>query len=148
MNEADKRRLYSKLTETLEGCWEFIGAKDSDGYGRIWYINNTLMAHRVSWIIHNGLIPDGLFVLHKCDNPPCCHPDHLELGTAEANTKDMLAKGRYKIIRACKLTGEQAAEIKASLAKGGSRIALSKQFNISLGAIDAIKHGRNWRHLP
>lgn len=140
-------RLYSRLYHSDNGCWEYHGARDSAGYGRIWHINNTIMAHRASWIVHNGSIPAGLFVLHKCDNPPCCNPDHLFLGTAEDNTKDMMNKGRRPIIRVCKLTEDQVREIKNLLINDISRRALKDKFNISFGAIDAIKHGRNWEHI-
>ncbi len=140
-------RLYSRLVETETGCWEYTGCRDRSGYGRIWHFDNTIMAHRASWIVHNGPIPDNLFVLHTCDNPPCCKPEHLHLGTADDNTKEMFKRGRYKITRTTKLTEEQVLEIINSLINGGSRVELSERFNVSLGAIDAIKHGRNWRHL-
>ena len=140
-------RLYSKLIETAEGCWEFTGARDSKGYGRIWHIDNTIMAHRASWLVHNGDIPTGLFVLHKCDNPPCCNPDHLFLGTADDNTKDMMNKGRHKAIRNSILKEDQVREIKDLLQQGISRRELCARYGVSFGAIDAIKHNRNWRDI-
>lgn len=79
------------------GCWEWTGGHDKDGYGyflvrpRLKGLDRT---HRVSWVIHFGPIPVGLFVLHRCDNPPCVRPDHLWLGTSADNTADMVAKGR------------------------------------------------------
>jgi len=140
-------RLSNNLLKMDSGCWEFIGARDSKGYGRIWHEGNTIMAHRACWIVTNGPIPVGIFVLHKCDNPPCCNPDHLRLGTADDNTQDMLAKGRYKITRNPKLSADQVIEIKAALETGTTRRELSERFAVSLGAIDHIKHNRNWGHL-
>jgi len=73
-------------------CWQWIASKDTCGYGLL----KPTSAHRVSWEIHNGPIPDSLSVLHRCDNPPCVRPEHLFLGTQKDNMQDRLAKGRYR----------------------------------------------------
>jgi len=75
-------------------CWEWQASLNSDGYGNIGIEQMTDRAHRLSWRLHYGPIPDGLSVLHKCDNPPCVRPDHLFLGTQADNVHDMQAKGR------------------------------------------------------
>ena len=75
-------------------CWVWIGAIASHGYGTITTKRRHSYAHRVSWELSSGKIPDGLCVLHKCDNPPCIRPDHLFLGTGKDNTADMINKGR------------------------------------------------------
>lgn len=83
-----------------DGCWSWRGGKDASGYGTLvggvleGQSGKYLKAHRVSWELHYGPIPDGLFVLHRCDNPPCCNPKHLFLGTAGDNIRDAVAKGR------------------------------------------------------
>ncbi len=85
----------------LNGCWEWLGARLKSGYGfskRICYIqgkkkNST--SHRLFYEKFKGKIPEGLFVCHKCDNPICCNPDHLFLGTAKDNVRDMMNKGRH-----------------------------------------------------
>jgi hypothetical protein len=90
-----EERFWSRVRKS-DGCWEFVSGA-SKGYG---YLNigrrdeQEVLAHRYSWELHNGPIPDGLLVLHRCDNPPCVRPDHLFLGTKKDNADDMVRKGR------------------------------------------------------
>lgn len=95
-----KDRLLKNIDIT-NFCWNWSGCKDELGYGRIHYKNNIgrrpyIGTHRASWIVFNGDIPDGLLVLHKCDNPSCINPDHLFLGTNRDNCNDKMKKGRHK----------------------------------------------------
>ncbi len=79
----------------FHACWEWIGHKDKNGYGRLTYAKKDLRAHRFSYEIHNiESIPKGMSVLHSCDNPSCVNPDHLSIGTNYENTQDCIAKGR------------------------------------------------------
>lgn len=75
-------------------CWEWQGCRISYGYGRVRYDGKTRFAHRVAWELTHGQIPDGLCVLHICDNPPCCNPAHLFLGTKADNNADKVSKNR------------------------------------------------------
>ncbi len=77
------------------GCWKWLSTKNCFGYGRLFSDNKEYKAHRVSWELKFGPIPNGLFVLHKCDNPECTNPDHLFLGTQRENMNDCLNKGRH-----------------------------------------------------
>jgi len=89
-------RFWSKVSKT-ESCWIWTGGSLESGYGMIRVGGSDkrkLEAHRVSWILENGFIPDGLCVLHKCDNPPCVNPKHLFIGTLQDNVRDMNQKGR------------------------------------------------------
>lgn len=95
----DSETVKRKLMENrkIEGeCWIWIGAIICDqGYGTITY-GEEYLVHRVAYTIFKGPIPEGLFVLHKCDHPPCFNPDHLFLGTQSDNMRDAMAKGRLK----------------------------------------------------
>lgn len=75
-------------------CWEWRAARDDNGYGRCGFMGKTLLTHRVAFLISNGFLIDEMFVCHSCDNPPCCNPKHLFLGTHADNMQDMVSKGR------------------------------------------------------
>src|SRR5258708_2027850 len=75
-------------------CWIWQTGKDQDGYGAFWWSNRQVKAHRFSWGLFGGSIPDGMYVLHSCDNPSCVNPSHLFLGTTQDNTADRDIKER------------------------------------------------------
>lgn len=89
-------RFNKFVREDPNGCWIWIGGKTSDGYGKFYLNGIKRRAHRVAWVIRNGQIPEGLNVLHNCDNPSCVNPDHLFLGTQIDNIIDMVSKGRNR----------------------------------------------------
>lgn len=90
-----EERFWDKVKKT-ENCWLWKGAVNNKGYGKIGLGHGWVLAHRVSWILHNGDIPNKLFVLHSCDTPGCVNPDHMSLGTQAENLADMWSKGRWK----------------------------------------------------
>ena len=96
MNPQDSRIKYIKRfwenvdKGNLDDCWNWIGSVSSRGYGRF----DGTVAHRISWMIHNGYIPDDKLCLHKCDNPLCVNPNHLYIGTQSDNMYDRTIRNR------------------------------------------------------
>ncbi|KKL58211.1 hypothetical protein LCGC14_2227690 [marine sediment metagenome] len=144
------------MPEPNSGCWLWLAATVPAGYGKIgqkidgqW---STLIAHRVSWLLHRGLIPRGLCVLHSCDTPCCVNPNHLWLGTKADNTADMVRKGRHRFgggkpgaqNHQAKLIDGQVKEIRLLL-DSASIASVARQFNMSHSAISKIKHNRTWQ---
>ena len=95
-------RFWSKVNKTGD-CWLWTGVRVGIGYGQIYLNGKKTPAHRVSWLLHHGIIPNGLLVLHKCDNPPCVNPNHLFTGTNSDNMKDAYIKGRSSILKNVKM---------------------------------------------
>ena len=87
-------RFWGRLNTMPNGCLEWTGSFGRKGYGKMLFNSKSTGTHRVAWELMNGPIPDGLCVLHTCDNPPCCNVDHLFLGTNADNAADRSAKGR------------------------------------------------------
>lgn len=89
-----QRNFWDFVVKTHErGCWTWTTPRRQQGYG-MW---GRTLAHRYSWALANGPIPEGLWVLHHCDNPPCVNPTHLYLGTVVENVQDMVARGRHYV---------------------------------------------------
>lgn len=89
-------RFMRKVHKHISGCWLWAGAKDKDGYGQVKWNGVTCAAHRVSYELHNGTIPEGKLLMHTCDTPACVRPSHLIAGTQSDNMKDRQEKGRDK----------------------------------------------------
>ena len=130
-------------------CWPWKGAKFvRKGYGALRFNGKTMIASRVAYQLTFGPIPDGMFVLHKCDNPPCCNPDHLWIGTNTDNVKDMDVKGRRRTVarhgEACgasKLKLFQVMEIRSS--SKSSRV-LAREYGVTKSTILRIRCSKTW----
>jgi hypothetical protein len=139
-NDLDIFWSHVEKSENPSGCWLWTGHTDDWGYGNKWWSGRTQKAHRVMYEITFGEIPDGLLVLHSCDNPPCVNPSHLSLGTNRDNTDDKIRKGRQSHAGApkgddniyCKITEAQVLEIRNTYKTGKcSQLELAKRYGIS-----------------
>lgn len=92
--ELNAKSFWTRLEKTEGGCMVWTKSKNADGYGLLSWKSRADKAHRVAYELANGPIPEGMKVLHRCDNPPCCNPAHLFVGTQADNVKDCLSKGR------------------------------------------------------
>ncbi len=140
-------RFWEKVL-IADGCWTWTGHIDSKGYGRLG--SDHAGAHRLSWEINVGPIPDNLWVLHYCDNPSCVRPDHLFLGTIIDNLADMVSKGRHprgETNGRAKTTEERVRAMRARHAAGAGRRELAIEFGMSLSQTGAILSRKNWKHV-
>ena len=144
-------RFWAKVQKT-EGCWLWTGGFHDrrTRYGALarGHGCQTINTHIASWILHFGPIPDGLWVLHHCDNPPCVRPDHLWLGTNVENMRDMAQKGRSTMgdkSHTAKLTLIQVEQIRNEWSKRkSSQRDLAKKFGIHNSGICRIVNWKNW----
>lgn len=142
-------RFWSKVEKT-DGCWLWTANKQLEGYGLIKIDKKTKKAHRVSWELFNGEIPDGLHVLHRCDNPSCVRPNHLFLGSHQDNMRDKKKKGRVKGSRhpGSILTEKQVLEIRKKYkVRTISLPQIAKNYGVSWYTIGKILSGKLWKHV-
>lgn len=131
------------------GCWEWRG-RVYRRYGTFSCKDGDVRAHRLSYRIYRGPIPEGLFVCHRCDNPICVNPDHLFLGTPADNCRDMISKGRAKFYFGISstmqvLTAEQVMIIRAS---NEPRSVFAERYGVGCSTITSAATGVSWKHLP
>lgn len=147
-------RFWAKVQKgNPDECWEWIGARETAGYGFMFLQSKPprwLKAHRFSYEIHYGPIPEGLFVCHTCDNPPCVNPAHLWVGTLAENTADMVKKGRSPNNAGennprSKITWEQRDAIELLVKSGRSQTEVAKMYGIAQANVSAIILGKHWR---
>lgn len=121
------------------------------GYGNFYLGHRYETAHRASWILYRGVIPEGMFVCHKCDNRNCVNPDHLFLGTPKDNIRDMIRKGRARGVSAggenhpiAKLTHVEAREIRELRRTGLKLKEISKRYGVSEATVSYVCSGKIW----
>lgn len=136
---------YTKNPET--GCWDWKLSLSPDGYGRCFFNNVKVRAHRLSYELHYGSFPRHLLVCHKCDNPSCVNPEHLFLGDVKDNMADKRVKGRSKGINKgvlnamAKLSDDDVYEIRKLLAIGMNQYEIAKIFQVNQSHISRINTG-------
>ena len=129
------------------GCRLWTGALHNQGYGQVRYQGKVRKAHRVAWERAYGQIPDGMHVLHRCDNPPCVELSHLFLGTNTDNIADKVTKGRAQrlIGEAHPLTRLTASQVAAIRISDKTHRVLAAEYGVSRSCISMIRCGKNWR---
>lgn len=147
------REPQTIIYKDLQGpCWRWKKCLNKAGYGRIGGVNRML-AHRFSWLIHYGKIPDGMEVCHKCNNPECVRPDHLYVGTHGDNVRQSIVEGRLVRDRGEQhsvsvLTEEIVVSLRRLYSSGNSTTELSATFGLDAGTIYQCIVGKTWKHVP
>lgn len=136
-----------------DACWPWIGSRDKNGYGVFSTGGKHFLATRWGYTHRIGPIPDGLFICHACDNPPCQNDRHWFTGTHADNMADKMAKGRQRNVRGvhqhdAKLTDELVREIRARYATGGvTQAQLGSEYGVSQHAICLVTRRKTWKHV-
>lgn len=149
-------------------CWLWTGGRSGDGYGAVRAFGSMQGAHRVAWVLANDEeIPAGMWVLHHCDNPICCNPEHLYLGTVVENSEDCNERKRRNPARGERhgtytqpsartrgtkngmavLDDEGVRQIRSMRREGATQQRIADHFGVSLSCVNLILTGKNWRHV-
>lgn len=151
--EAKKRAFWSRVQIGSKGaCWTWTACRDGKGYGLVRWAKCKSRAHRVAWQLMCGAIPAGICVLHHCDNPPCCNPAHLFLGTLRDNIADKVAKGRGRGApgerqRNAKLNEPKIRQIRDLRRAGFTLRWIGSRYGIAETTVCGIANRRAWRHV-
>ena len=143
----DERFREKYKVDNKTGCWMWTSTVCGNGYGHIWDNGKQEKAHRISWEIHNGKIPEGMVICHKCDTPLCVNPYHLFVGTVIDNIKDRdkknrQAKGEKQGISV--LTDETAKQI---LKAEGKQEDIAERYGTTQQQVSRIKNRKTWKHI-
>lgn len=140
-------RFREKVRKVKSGCHEWTSCLMPNGYGQISRNNRAEYAHRVAWELANGPIPEGLFILHHCDNRKCVNPNHLFLGTFDDNMADMVSKQRHARGDSNgrrKLNSKQVREIRSAI---GTHQEIGRRFGVTPSLVSMIRSGRIWKSV-
>lgn len=145
-------RFWRHVSKT-DSCWLWTGSKGKKGHGVInhWPDRKSrIVASRASWLLHNGPIPEGMFVCHTCDVGACVNPNHLFIGTQKDNIQDAVKKSRMArgmSTNTNKLTEDQVREIRKYLAYGVTQQSLARNYGVSQVLISTIALRKTWAWL-
>lgn len=147
-------RLWSKVEKAApDQCWEWKGYRNPLGYGQVGRgrrSDGLCLTHVAAWETAHGPVPSGLFVCHACDNPPCCNPSHLFLGTIADNSADMVRKARHRFGSRhpnAKLDDQKVLAIRTRFDAGERPQALADEYGVSRATVRLIGNRQRWAHL-
>lgn len=170
----DPERFWSRvLVGAPDICWPFMGTLTNDGYGQMQWGGKVRLAHRLAYQFATGqplayvgrLRPETVCVLHSCDNPACCNPSHLRLGTQGENIRDASAKKRLlsgdanpsrrmphrlargEAIGTSKLTARDVRTIRKRSERGDTQAEIARAYGLAISTVQRIIYRQTWRHI-
>lgn len=144
---------FWRQVEKSDGCWLWKGATPNGRYGRFGFGGRKMSAHRFSWELHNGPVPDGKHVLHRCDVTLCVRLDHLFLGDHQANMDDMKRKGRDNRSHpgtaqaAAKIDDDRVRRIREAHSAGARQVDIAAEHGIAQTTVSRIIRRKAWAHV-
>ena len=146
--------FWSHVTiKGVDDCWEWNGALLKKGYGQLGTAKGHFVASRIAWFLSNRKQPGRFLVCHTCDNPPCCNPRHLFLGSYQDNENDCVKKGRQYHAQGekcgrSKLKNADITKIRQMYLMGYNMTDIGNQFEVSQTQISRIIKYQRWAHIP
>lgn len=147
---AEQFAWYRPGKPSADECWDWEGSTDAGGYGQIGRDGTMLKAHRVSYELHVGPIPEGAWLLHSCDRPICVNPNHLRSGNARDNTNDALSRDRIRKGEQhgqAKLTEQDVREMRRKRAQGMTYLSIANQYGVGRATARNAILGVTWKHI-
>lgn len=144
------RRVEPFLVETPSGCWEWIKASDKQRYPQVQNRFGNITIHKLSFIVHKGLVPEDHYVCYECDNTKCCNPDHLFSSTPQGNMDDKVSKHRQakgEDFPFSNLTREKVLIIRERSALGVSPRQIASSLQINALQVRRVLRGTTWSHV-
>ena len=152
-----EERFWLYVEKCDDGCWRWTGGKDTHGYGQFGINGKMIRTHRFSYELHHPVSKpmneNELYILHSCNNPACCNPAHLRLGTHQDNMNDKKSQGRGVVPKGeervnSKLNEKQVLEIRERYASGGfTQQKLADEYGVSVGLICRIINRKTWLYI-
>ena len=152
-----RNRFEAKYVKVSSGCWEWIAGRTEDGYGYFRDGKRGVRAHRFSYELYIGKIPDGMLVLHRCNNRKCVNPEHIYIGTQAENIRDSIAAGthcsvlhedrRGQMASLSKLDNDDVVHIKTMLKNGIKQWLIAWVYQVRRSTIGNINTGYSWSHI-
>ena len=148
----EKKTTKERLHEKINLNWQWMGTKDSHGYGQMSVNGRSVLVHRLIYQIYNGEIPTGMQVLHDCDDPGCVFPGHLHLGTNADNMRERKERGRNADRKGeahgrAKITAKQVQDIRARFNGGETQLSLGREYGVNQTQISRIVNRVEWGHV-
>jgi hypothetical protein len=151
MDDRFAERFFAKIDipDDENDCWTWLACKNALGYGNIGLSGHILLAHRASYELLVGTIPDGMCILHSCDNPSCVNPNHLRIGTRQDNMDDKVSRGRCSCLRGenapnAKLTQAEVDAIRLEYTGAMTQTRLAAKYGVTQMQIGNIVNNRSW----